>query len=454
MTAVPTVPAGTTPPRSWVWGLGRLAVYAYYKVERIGGPLPDGPLLLVANHPNTLIDPAVIQTTAGRPIRFLAKSTLFARHPLSPLIRRSGAIPVYRKKDPGVDTSRNVEMFSAVSASLAAGEAICLFPEGTSHAGGRLAPLRTGAARMALNSCAAGHPVAIVPVGLNFDALARFRSRVTAVFGRTVDHADLASGYAEDGATVVRALTDRIEHRLKHLMIEAEPRHDLPIVECIDRLYAAARGVSRDPRERLGRRRLIAAGMAKLRRRDPARLAKIMAEVEEYLTSLARFGLRERDLDQRIPAGEVIRFTVREGLLALLLGPMAAATVVVFAVPYRLTNLFGRWAPNLESRAIFQIIGGGLIHAAWIAAIATLAGTRTGSATGVGIGLALVALAILGTLAVERESAVWRTVRGFFALRKMPLRTRSALRRRRRALADALDEVRGWIESETIDPRG
>ncbi len=449
MTAAPTVPAGTTPSRSWVWGLGRLGVYAYYKVERIGGPLPDGPLLLVANHPNTLIDPPVIQTTAGRRIRFLAKSTLFARHPLSPLIRRSGAIPVYRKMDPGVDTSRNLEMFSAVAAALAGGEAICLFPEGTSHTGGRLEPLRTGAARMVLNSCAAGHPVTIVPVGLNFDALARFRSRVTVVFGRTVDYADLTAGYAEAEATVIRTLTDRIEHRLKHLMIEAEPRHDLPIVERIDRLYAAARGSSREARERLGRRRLIAAGMAELRQRDPARLAEIMAEVEEYLASLARFGLRERDLDQRIPAAQVIRFTLREGLLALLLGPLAIASVVVFALPCWLTDRIGRWALDLQSRAVWQIIGGGLIHVAWITAIAASAGTRTGTAPGLAIGLALVALAILGTLAVERESAVWRTVRAFLALRRMPLRTRSALRRRRKALADALDDVRGWIESKT-----
>ncbi len=447
MTPAPTAPAGRTSPRSWVGGIGRLVVHAYYKVERIGGPLPDGALLLVSNHPNTLIDPAVIQTTAGRPVRFLAKSTLFARHPFSPLIRRSGAIPVYRRKDPGVDTSRNVEMFSAVAASLASGEAICLFPEGTSHARGRLEPLRTGAARMVLDSCAAGHPVRIVPVGLNFDALARFRSRVTAVFGRAVDYADLATAFAEDEATVVRALTDRIEHRLKLLMVEAEPRHDLPVVERIDRLYAAARGASRDPRERLGRRRLIAAGMAELRRRDPARLAEIMAQVEEYGASLDRFRLRERDLDRRIPAGQVIRFTLREGLLVLLLGPLAIATVVVFAVPYRLTDRIGRRAPNLESRALYQVIGGGLIHGAWIAALATSAATLIGTATGVATGIVLVALAVLGTLAFERESAVWRTVRAFFALRKTPLRTRSALRQRRGALADALDEVHAWIAS-------
>lgn len=449
MTAAPSAPGGTAPPRSWVWGFGRLAVHAYYRVERIGGTLPDGALLLVANHPNTLIDPAVIQTTAGRRIRFLAKSTLFANHPMSPLIRRSGAIPVYRKMDAGVDTSRNVEMFAAVAASLATGEAICLFPEGTSHAHGRLEPLRTGAARMVLNSCAAGHPVTIVPVGLNFDALARFRSRVTTVFGRPLDYADLAEGYAADEAAAVRTLTDRIEQRLKHLMVEAEPRHDLPIVERIDRLYAAARGASRDARERLGRRRLIAAGMAKLRERDPARLAELMAQVEEYLASLARFGLRERDVDQRIPAAEVVRFALREGLLALILGPVALASVVLFAVPYRLTDRIGRWAPNLQSRAVWQIVGGGLLHAIWIAAVAAAVGAGAGTATGVATGLVLLALAALGTLAVEREAAVWRTTRAFFTLRQMPLRARGALRRRRAALANVLDDVRAWVEEKT-----
>jgi len=447
--ASPSTPTGTTAPRAWVWGLARLAVYAYYRVDRIGGVLPDGALLLVANHPNTLIDPAVIQTTAGRRVRFLAKSTLFAWHPLSPLIRRSGAIPVYRKMDPGVDTSRNVEMFSAVAASLSAGEAICLFPEGTSHAHGRLEPLRTGAARMVLNSGAAGHPVTIVPVGLNFDALARFRSRASAVFGRPVDYADLVERYGHDEAAAVRALTDRIEQRLKRLMVEAEPRHDLPIVERIDRLYAAARGASRDARERLGRRRLIAAGMARLREQDPARLAELMRLVEEHLASLARFGLRERDLDHRIPAAEVVRFALREGLLALILGPLALASIVVFAAPYWLTDRIGRWAPNLQSRAVWQIIGGGLLHGAWIATIASLAGAQAGTATGVATGFGLVALAALGTLAVERESAVWRTTRAFFTLRRMPLRARGALRRRRAAVANVLDDVRAWVERTT-----
>ena len=115
-----------------------------------------GAVLLLPNHPNALLDPAVIWATAGRDVRFLAKSTLFDG-PFGPLVAGAGAIPVYRKLDQGVDTSKNAETFAAVSAALAAGDAICIFPEGISHSTGRLEPLRTGAARMALAAERDGH---------------------------------------------------------------------------------------------------------------------------------------------------------------------------------------------------------------------------------------------------------------------------------------------------------
>ena len=147
-------------------------------------------MLLLPNHPNALLDPALVWATAGRDVRFLAKSTLF-RGPLGPVLAGAGAIPVYRKIDQGVDTSKNAETFAAVSAALAAGDAICIFPEGISHSTGRLEPLRTGAARMTLAAERDGTPVALVPVGLNFDRKTAFRSRVTVVFGQPFSRRDL-----------------------------------------------------------------------------------------------------------------------------------------------------------------------------------------------------------------------------------------------------------------------
>ena len=447
----PTPEPAAAPNRisSWVWALARLAIRIFYRVEQIGGTLPAGPLLLVANHPNTLADPALIQATAGRTVRFLAKSTLFADHVVSPLIRGSGAIPVYRRMDPGVDTSRNTETFAAVGAALEAGEAVCLFPEGKSHAAGRLEPLRTGAARMVL---ASRRPVTLVAVGLNFSRLARFRSRVTVVFGRPFGAGDLGGSRAPDGdpADEVRRLTERIEERLRNLMIEAEPRRDLPIVERVDRLYAAARGVSRDPRERVGRRRRIARGIEELRERDPQRLAEIVAQVDDYDANLSRFGLRDRDVDREIPFAAAVRFAAREALLALVLAPLSLLTLAVFAAPYWVTGQFARRAPDIQSRATWQLLAGAVSYPAWIGVLATTIGAGTGATAGLLSVPGLAALALSGMSAVERELSVLRTVRAFRALRRTPVEARAVLHRQRAAIADVLDRARDWMD----DPDG
>ena len=88
--------------------LARAACWVFYRADRIGEVPGDGAVLLLPNHPNALLDPAVIWATAGRDVRFLAKSTLFSG-PLGPLIASAGAIPVYRKLDQCVDTSKNAK---------------------------------------------------------------------------------------------------------------------------------------------------------------------------------------------------------------------------------------------------------------------------------------------------------------------------------------------------------
>ena len=435
----------TARPHGWVWGFAISTVRIFYRIERVGPAAPSGALLLVANHPNALLDPAVVQATTGRHVHFLAKSTLFKNHPVGLLVRRSGAIPVYRRIDAGVETSRNVEMFRAVETALADNKAICLFPEGISHDTGRLEPLRTGAARMALASSAKGHAVSIMAVGLNFERLARFRSRVTAVFGHAFDCTDLLDAYQREQSHAVQVLTDRIGDHLRRLMIEAAPRDDLPLIARMDQLYASARGVSMEPQDRVTRRQLIADGMQQLRQRDPDRLASVLTRVREYDADLQRFGLRDRDVDLRISLGAATRFAVREGLLALGLAPLAGASLALFALPYWLTGQLSRWAPDLQSRATWQVGGGVVMYTAWIMVLGIGVGVWLGGPAATVTVVVLTFLAFAGLAAVEREATVLRTVRAFLALRQTPLKARARLKRQRAAVAAALEQVQEWL---------
>ena len=429
--------------KAFVRWLARVTCRVFYRVDCAGAPPAAGALLILPNHPNALLDPAVIWATSGRDVRFLAKSVLF-EGPLRPLVAGSGAIPVYRRIDEGADVSKNADTFSAVDRALAAGDAICLFPEGVSHSTGRLVPLRTGAARMALTAAHAGVDVALVAVGLNFERKTTFRSRVTVVYGQPFQCADLAGAGAAPEA--VRALTDRIADRIRRLLIEADARADAALIERVDRLYAAARGHNVNPHQRVVRRRIIATGIERLRSLHPERYDELLLRFRRYDDRLRRFGLRDRHLDWQISTADAIRFGVREALAGIVLLPLSAAAFAIFFVPYWLTGIAARWftgEPDVAATA--KAVGGFLIYTAWIAAISALAWWRAGTAAGLLAFAALAGIAIGGLVAIERESAVIDAVRAWFLLRRTKEDTRHRLRRQRSELADVLDEVNEWL---------
>ncbi len=430
--------------------LARVVCRLFYRVDCVGGPRASGAVLLLPNHANALLDPAIIWATARRDVRFLAKSTLF-EGPLRPLVVRAGAIPVYRKLDQGVDVTKNSETFAAVDAALAEGDAVCIFPEGISHSKGRLVPLRTGAARMALSAERAGTRVALVPVGLNFERKTAFRSRVIVVYGRAFDGADLADpGLHPEG---VRELTERIADRMRRLLIESESKADAAIVDDVDRLYAAARGRGRDPQDRVERRRIIAAGIERLRATDPRRYGDLLLRVRRYRERLRRFGLRDRHLDWTVSAGDAVWFAARELVAAVVLLPPAVAAVILFVVPYRLTAYGARWftdEPDVAATA--KVVGGFLIYAAWLLALAVAAWSIAGVRAGLLTAVLLPGLAVAGLFAIERESAVRDVVRAWLLLTRTKPDTRERLRRRRSELADILDEVNAWLREHAATP--
>ena len=87
----------------------------------------------------------------GRRPRFLAKSTLWSHPVVAPLLIFIGAVPVYRRRD-GAPVARNLETFARCREVLAAGGTVALFPEGGSHNEPAPLPLKTGAARIALET--------------------------------------------------------------------------------------------------------------------------------------------------------------------------------------------------------------------------------------------------------------------------------------------------------------
>ena len=415
--------------------LARAVARVFYRLDVVGTVPPTGALLLLPNHPNALLDPALVIATARRPVRFLAKSTLFTG-PFAPLLKAAGAIPVYRRQDAS-DTAKNAESFAAVERALAAGEAVCIFPEGISHSTGRLEPLRTGAARMALAAMAAGVPVQLLPVGVNLEQKTTFRSRALVAYGQPF----------VPSTTDVRALTDEIAVHLRRVLVEADPAGDAALVDRIERLYRSERQPDRDPHAGLVRRRTIAEGVRRLREARPDWYENALVQFRRYDDRMRRFGLHDASLDWAVGPEAVRAFIRRELPLALILTPLALVATAAFAVPYAVTAAAARLSREMDVTATVKVISGLVIYSAWVIVVAAAATLVGGAAAGLAVLVAAPILAITGLLAIERESAAWRTARAWISLRGTRSVTRSALKRRRAELAAVLDEINEWLAS-------
>src|SRR5262249_39284876 len=180
----------------------------------------EGPVMFTPNHPSGLVDPLFLFCLAPRRTSFLAKAPLFRMPVLGSIVRALECLPVYRQSD-AADTSKNRETFDAARKLLAGGGTITIFPEGTSHSDPHLKPLKTGAARIALEA----GPIDIVPAGLFYTDKGTFRSQALVYFGLPfrVEPGTLAP-------ETVHTVTDRIAAALADVTLQADRAEALALV--------------------------------------------------------------------------------------------------------------------------------------------------------------------------------------------------------------------------------
>jgi 1-acyl-sn-glycerol-3-phosphate acyltransferase len=170
----------------------------------VGGPLPEGPVVVAANH-FAHVDPVIVGITVGRPIRYLALDELFGHSQLfDALALWLGAIPLTRD---GVPLSA---MRTAVT-ELEAGGAVGVFPEGRRVATWGEVESKRGGAWLARRTRAPLVPVAISGTD-EVMGLEKIRLRRRPVVG-TVCEPIVPADY-EGLDDPVGAITDEWERRI------------------------------------------------------------------------------------------------------------------------------------------------------------------------------------------------------------------------------------------------
>src|ERR1700730_15542357 len=115
---------------------GRLLVLCLYRATAFGlEHLPKGGFLLLPNH-ISWVDALVLQLGCPRRIRYIIDQEIYHKPILQPFLRIAGCIPI--------DTRNSRSAIRAAAEKIAAGEIVCLFPEGQLERAGTLLRLRRG----------------------------------------------------------------------------------------------------------------------------------------------------------------------------------------------------------------------------------------------------------------------------------------------------------------------
>lgn len=459
-------------------------VHAFFREIEITGlehvPADRGGII-VAWHPNGMVDPALIISAFPRRVVFGARDGLFRVPLLGKLMTSLGTVPIRRavdaeNADPAQRRAANRAALEQLAREVAGGSFAALFPEGTSHDDSRPVQMKAGAARLyqlsrelALQSIPGGETPVILPVGLFYDRKNRFRSRALVEF-----HAPLAlppalardCGDDEDAARAqAAALTALIEKTLHEVVDATEDWATHDLLQRTRKLLRAERGDTdatlQAETEDFAR---IRAAYYRLLRSDPAEVARLRRDVTLYDMDLKLLGLEDHELDSSPPLAtraQLVLILSQALLVYLLLPPVLLLGLVVNGPVALLIRGFSFIAAKLKKdQASLKLLAGALLFPlAWIASgvagyhlhaeiekhyplpdIRLLAGVTVGVLAALGGFIAL--------LYIEFARATARSI-SVRLTRAARLRTLARLRVERRRLALA---IRALFAAEKSEP--
>ena len=175
-----------------------------------------GPLLLVANHPNSFLDAIIIGAQFRATVHFLTRGDAFHKPWHAKLLRMLNMIPVYRLSEGRENLFLNDAAFTRSKEVLSNNGIVLIFIEGICMHKHELQPFKKGAARIAMDSKTLPG-FRVMPLGIAYDSFDLFGKKINISIGEAMEVKHLLP--YEDAAQNVRyfntVLYDEIVKRIQ-----------------------------------------------------------------------------------------------------------------------------------------------------------------------------------------------------------------------------------------------
>lgn len=336
----------------------------YREIKVVNAHLLDkeeGPLIIIANHPNTLMDAWMVGYANRRRVHFMAKATFFNSPFKRKLLGALGMIPINRKSDGAVSGVNNKDSFEACYQLLERREVLVIFPEGTSFLERKLREIKTGTARIALevekrNRGKLG--LKVVPIGLNYISADSYRGKVLVQVGRPIELDDLWKEYEVNQAHAAKLLTERFRVELSRVFVTMDDAAREDLVEQLRSLFVT-KYTDRSVADEMNFMKSVQARLEEYSLTAPWKLADIQTETSNVFASLQFLGIKPDFLDRPYRSALFLRQFIQSWLFVILTVPVFLVGFIHHVFPYWLIGwLVPKMTKEVEYHAPLSILLG------------------------------------------------------------------------------------------------
>jgi hypothetical protein len=277
-------------------------------------------------------------------------------------------IPINRRGEGVIKGVDNDDSLSECYKVLSKGKTLVIFPEGSSYKERILRELKTGTARIALETekhNGVKLDLQIVAVGINYSQPERFRSNIFIDIDqpRTVmDHYDQ---YLTDKKAAVNSLTDQFRSRLEKVLVTTETKEEEELLDDIYKVlntkYVASqeKGVQRqvnelkDIKNQLDEKKIV----------QPWRVEEIRQKMKAINWKLEKMKIRADFLDRKFRSTLFLRQFLTSLVFILIALPLAVFGIIHNIFQYLFTDwLVPKLSKDIEYFAPLAIFVGVVLY--------------------------------------------------------------------------------------------
>jgi 1-acyl-sn-glycerol-3-phosphate acyltransferase len=346
-------------------GIGIRLYYREIKVRNKEYLRHDGPLIIIANHPNTMMDAWIIAQSISQPIYFMAKGTFFNTPLKRKLLGSLGMIPINRPIDNKTSGVNNNASFEACYKVLEEGKTLVVFPEGNSMMERQLRELKSGTARIALEVERRNKGklnLKVIPIGIFYSQGEKFRSSVMLTVEQGLFVTDQLAEYTENPSAAARKLTARFRQHLERVLVTTD---SLEQEQLIDDVYAIVKDDAKksDVESRVEQLKQISDRIEEIQLMKPYLIEEIQSLVKEIQWQSKKLQIRHDFLNKRFRSSPLVLQFILSLIYGIIGLPIFLFGFIHSIIPFKATDLLmPKLIKNVEYYAPIAVLMGLVLY--------------------------------------------------------------------------------------------